>query len=180
MLYVHAAVLFTQDMATPKEMVDDRLAELGWSKTEFAKKLGYTTYQGYHDLFGSQRTKLTDEKLAQIAEVLEWPRDHFKDPNKTIEREEFVRKTFAKYMRSEVGLKSDAETNKILESMRWVGKFLPSVRLYQAVALAMEGKYTPEQLVGALELAEADEASEGTVLPDEAPARISKRNRKHA
>lgn len=156
MLYVEASVLLSQDMATPKEMVDARLEELGISKTEFAKRLGYATYQGYHDLFSGQRIRLTDEKLSQIAEVLEWPRDHFKDPTKTLEREEYIRREFKKYLATEVGKTADPETHRILESMRWTGKYLPDARLYQVLTLVMEGRYTDAQILDALELEAKD------------------------
>lgn len=139
------------------------------SKTDFAKKLGYATYQGYYDLFSGQRTKLTDEKLAQIAEVLKWPRDHFRDPTKTLEREEYIRREFRKYLSSEVGRSADPETHKILESMSWTGKYLPDARLYQVLTLVMEGRYADVQVLDALELEERDKKEQ---LP--APRRRSR------
>ena len=158
MLYVNAAVLLAQDMASPKEMVDARLIELGISKTDFAKRLGYTTYQGYHDLFGpNPRTKLTDKKLEQIAEVLEWPRNHFRNPTQTLKREDYIRREFQKFLASDVGREAHPETIKVLESMRWTGDVLPTAKLYVAVTLAMEERYRPVQLLDAVRL-EADDA----------------------
>lgn len=143
-------------MATPKEMVDERLAELGISKSEFAKRLGYTGYQGYYDLFSGERTKLTPEKLEQIAAVLEWPKDHFKAPGNTLKRDEYIRKEFRKYLDTEVGRDAHPETHRILESMRWTGDFLPSKELFVAVTVAMEGRYTTVQIAGAMKLEQED------------------------
>ncbi|HYC44505.1 MAG TPA: hypothetical protein VED01_03375 [Burkholderiales bacterium] len=143
-------------MATIKELVDARLAELGLTKTDFVKKLGYSTYQAYYDLFSSQRTRLTDEKLEQIAEALQWPKDHFRDPAKTLERETYIRQEFEKYLRSEIGRTADPETHRILKSMQWLGKYLPNAKLYQILTLTMEGRYTAAQLLDALELEAAD------------------------
>lgn len=156
-------------MATPKEMVDERLTELGMSKTDFARKLGYASYQGYYDLFSGQRTQLTDEKLAQIAEVLKWPRDHFKAPGRTAQRAEYIRKEFNKYLEHEVGRDALPETHRILESMQWTGDLLPSKELYIAVTIAMEGRYTAAQVADALKL-EVDDAVR-TAKPDETQTR---------
>jgi hypothetical protein len=148
-------------------MVEARLAELGMSKTDFARKLGYVNYQGYYDLFGpTQRTKLTDKKLEQIAEVLQWPRDHFKDPVGTIKREDYIRREFQKFLQTDVGREAHQETIRILESMRWTGEFLPSKQLYVAVTIAMEGRYTQAQIIDALKL-EEDDARESAVTSSE-------------
>lgn len=161
MLYVDASVLQRQDMATPKEMVDARLDELGMSKTQLMRELGYKTgYADYHTLFVTKPHQLTDEKLAAIARILKWPENHFKDPAKTLERAEYIRREFQKYLRTEIGRSADPETHRILESMQWTGKWLPSVTLYQAVTLAMEGRYTAAQLLDALELEAQDRAEE--------------------
>jgi hypothetical protein len=141
-------------------MVDARLEELGMTKVDFAKKLGYSGYGGYYDLFSGQRTALTEKKLAEIAEALGWPRDHFKDPTKTLEREEYIRREFRKYMQSDVGRSADPETHKILESMQWTGKYLPDVRLYQVLTLVMERSYTAAQVLDALALEDEDRKAE--------------------
>lgn len=156
MLYVNAAVLL-QDMATPREMVEERLAELGMSKTELAQSLGYKTYQGYHDLFVSGRTKLTPRKLEEVAEALRWPRDHFKNPVNTLKREDYIRREFGKFLASEVGREANRETVKVLESMKWTGDVLPTKKLYIAVTLAMEERYRPVQLLDAIRLEAEDE-----------------------
>jgi hypothetical protein len=176
MLYVHASVLFSQDMATPKEMVDARLRDLKMSKATLARKLGYAGYQWYYDVFSAGRTKLTDELLEQISEALGWPRDHFKKPGATLRRSEYVQREFAKFLDTEVGREAHPETIKILSSMQWTGEFLPSAKLFAAVTLAMEGRYTPAQLVDAMRLEEGDaETGSG---PDETQARkVAKRKR---
>lgn len=157
-LYVNASVLLTQDMATPKEMVDARLRELGWTKAEFSRKLGYSGYGGYYDLFSAQRTQLTDERLEQIADLLQKPRDWLKarGEQNARKREHYIREQFALYLESEVGKSADPETHKILGSMQWTGKWLPDVRLYQALTLVMEGRYTTEQVLDAIKLEEED------------------------
>jgi transcriptional regulator with XRE-family HTH domain len=159
MLYVDASVLVIQDMATPKEMVDRRLKELGWSKAKLAKKLGYQTgYQDYYSLFVTNPHQLTKEKLIEIAKVLGKPDDWLQDGGETSarKREHYIRAEFEKYLQTEVGRSADPETHKILESMQWTGQWLPSVRLYQSVQLTMEGKYTPAQMLDAMELEAAD------------------------
>lgn len=163
-------------MATPKEMVDERLKELGLSKADFARRLGYAGYQWYYDVFSAQRTKLTEELLEQIAQALEWPRDHFKKPGATLRRAEFVQREFSKFLETEVGREAHPETIKILHSMRWDGEFLPSIKLYTAVTLAMEGRYTPAQIADAIKLEEDD--SRPSSEPEETQTRKSARRRR--
>jgi len=132
MLYVDASALQSQDMATPKEMVDKRLKELGWSKAKLAKKLGYQTgYQDYYSLFVTNPHQLTEAKLTEIARVLGKPDDwlHEGGEQSARKREHYIREQFEKYLQTEVGRTADPETHKILESMQWTGKWLPSVLL---------------------------------------------------
>ena len=171
MLYVSASILLTQDMATPKEMVDTRLAELGMSKADFARKLGYAGYQGYYDLFSAKRTQLTEKKLEEIAEVLGWPRDHFQSPGATLRRAEFIQSELAKFLATEVGREAHPETIKILRSMQFTGEVLPTAKLYRAVALAMEERYTPAQLLEATRLEQADAEAARKATPDGAATR---------
>jgi hypothetical protein len=103
---------------------------------------------------------MTHERLGDIAEALNWGRTRFTDPEGAIKREEFVRLEFQKYLETDVAKARDPETNKILGSMQWLGKYLPTVDLYQVVALAMEGKYKAEELQEAAELARRDHAAE--------------------
>jgi hypothetical protein len=64
----------------PKEMIDERLKELGWSKAQLMKRLGYRTgYQDYWNLFVVRKHPLPEEKLAQIATVLGKPSDWLSD-----------------------------------------------------------------------------------------------------
>lgn len=163
MLCVDASVLRLQDMATPKELVDERLSVLEMSPTELGLKLGYKNgYQGYHDLFVSGRIKLTEEKLNQIADLLELPRSHFVAPDQTLARDRYVREKFAAFLKTEIGRSIDADTKRTIESMKFLGKWLPTVQLYQAVALAIEGRYSVAQLAEALELEESDRESHVT------------------
>lgn len=165
-------------MATPKELVDERLLELGLSKTAFAKKLGYSSYQGYYDLFSGNRTQLTDEKLAQIAEALDWPRDHFRNPGAAVRRTEYINRELAKFLESEIGREAHPETVRILRSMQWTGEFLPSARLYRDVALIMEARYTPAQILDAQHLEEMDAKIAREATPDETqPAKTAPRKR---
>lgn len=140
------------------------------SKTDLARKLGYTSYQGYHDLFVSHRIQLTEEKLEQIAEALKWARDHFRKPGASLRRTEYINKEFAKFLDSEIGRESHPETVRILRSMQWNGEFLPSARLYRDVALIMEARYTPAQILDAQHLEEMDAKAAREATPDETQA----------
>jgi hypothetical protein len=181
MLYVDASTLLTQGMATIKRIVDQRLEELGLEKTELGRRLGYKNpYLGYYQLVSSDRVKLSDEKLERIAEALEWPRDHFKDPAKTIDREAYVRDIFEQFMKTDVARAADPETLSIIKSMKWLGKWLPSVKLYQAVVLAMEGRYTAAELAQSHMLEAADRAADVEVvrvLPEKIQAVRRRRSR---
>lgn len=146
-------------MATPKEMVDARLEELGMSKGALMKKIGYQTgYQDYYNVFVQKPWQLTDEIREKIAAVLGRPPGWLKDGGEfsALKRERYIREQFDLFLQSDVGRAADPETIRILQSMQWTGKYLPSKRLYQAVTLAMEADYTAAQLVDALELEEQD------------------------
>lgn len=146
-------------MATPKEMVDARLRELRMSKAALMKKIGYSTgYQDYYNLFVIKQHQLTDEVREKIASVLGRQSDWLKDGGEfsALKRERYIREQFEQFLQSDVGRAADPETIKILQSMQWTGKYLPSKRLYQAVTLAMEERYTAAQLADAMELEEQD------------------------
>lgn len=146
-------------MATPKEMVDARLKELRMSKAALMKSIGYQTgYQDYYNLFVAKQHQLTDEVREKIASVLGRQANWLKEGGEfsAMKRERFIREQFELYLQSEVGQSADPETHKILQSMQWTGKYLPSKRLYQAVTLAMEERYTAAQLVEAMELEDQD------------------------
>ena len=124
-------------------MVDQRLEELGWTPTDLGRKLGYKhAYQGYYTLFVSERTQLTISKLQQIAEVLELPRNHFVEPDTTAARLEYVRNVLAEFATTEIGRAIDDDTRRTLASVRFLGDQLPTVRTYQALALALVGTST--------------------------------------
>lgn len=175
MLYVDATALFPQGMANIKKMVDDRLAELGLDKTELGRRLGYKqAYVGYYQLVTADRSKLSEKRLEQVAEALDWPRTHFKEPAATLVREAYIEKTFNEFLASPVAKTVDPETIQLLRSMKWQGRYLPSLLLYQNAALAMEGRYTPAELAQAQMLEAADRE---TAAAQPAPIRRKTRAR---
>jgi hypothetical protein len=146
-------------MATPKEMVDARLKELRMSKGALMKKVGYQTgYPDYYNVFVTKPWQLTDEVKEKIAAVLGRQPDWLKDGGEfsALRRERYIREQFELYLQSEVGREADPETHRILASMQWTGKYLPSKRLYQHVTLAMEERYTAAQLLDSIDLEEQD------------------------
>lgn len=155
-------------MATPKELVDYRLKELRMSKATLMKRIGYQTgYQDYYNVFVTSPHQLTDAVREKIAAVLGRQSDWLKEGGEfsALKRERYIREQFEQYLQSEVGRTADPETHRILASMQWTGKYLPSKRLYQAVTLAMEERYTAAQLLDAMELEEQDRKAKPSPRP---------------
>lgn len=177
MLYVDASILLSQDMATPKELVEEELERRKWSKAKLMKTLGYSTgFADFYSLFVKNPHQLTKEKRIQIAEVLGKPRDWLMEDGdaRAQKREIYIRREYKKYLASPAGRVADPETHKILESMQWNGKYLPDERLYVAVSLVMEGRYTAEQVLDALQLEDDDRKAEQDASPPQAPRRSRK------
>jgi hypothetical protein len=155
MLYADASVLLSQGMKTAKELVDEALLKAGMSPTELGQKLGYKNgFQGYYRIFVSNKIKFTPERQRRVEELLRLPHGHFAAPELTEKRELYVRRTFEQFRKTEIARALDQESLKTLESIPFNGAKLPTVELYQALALAMGGHYSTQQLDAALKLTE--------------------------
>lgn len=155
MLYADASVLLSQGMKTTKELVDEALAKAGMTPTELGVRLGYKNgYQAYHKLFVSKTLRFAPDKQAEVADILGLPKTHFQAPDLTERRELYIRRTFLEFLKTDVAKGLDAETLRTIERIPFTGEKLPTVALYQSLALAMGGHYSTEQLDSALQLNE--------------------------
>jgi hypothetical protein len=136
---------------TFKELLDEALEKIGMKPSELGEALGRKYgYQGYYDLT-SGRTKLTEEKLEEVAKIVRVPVAYFGDPQLFERREQHIRDAFAQFMTSDVAKDCDPEILEIIERIPFHGPRLPTKALYQSIAVAMAtGRYSTEQLLAAV------------------------------
>lgn len=146
MLYADESVLALQGMKSPRELLADALSEKAVSPTDLGRMLGYKNpYHAVYALLHGKR-KFSRRLQERVADLLGYPKAHFEAPDDTARRVAYIHRTFQAFLRTEIGAKTDEETRRILQGMAFTGKRLPTVALYQAFALALEGKYTSDQL----------------------------------
>lgn len=156
MLYADESVLFTQDMETatktPQQLLREALDDAKMTPTELGRLLGYKmAYQAVFAMLNEKTPqKFTRRKQERVADVLGLPPTHFSDPVDTMKRRAYIEKTFAEFLVSDIGKRTDPENRRIIQHMKFPGKRLPTVAFYQAIALALEGRYTIEQLTDAV------------------------------
>lgn len=169
MLYVDESVLLLQDMKKPREILADALSEKGVTPTDLGRMLGYKNpYHAVYSLLHGRR-QFSRQLQERVADLLGYPRDHFEAPDRTARRVAHIHTTFQAFLETELGSKIDPETRRTLEGIPFTGRRLPTVALYQAIALAMEGRYTVdqmEQLEQDLELNEELDRRRGVLAPD--------------
>lgn len=145
MLYADESVLFLQDMKSPRELLAEALDEKSLRQVDLGRLLGYKNpYHAVHQVLIGKRP-FSKRLQERVADLLGYPKNHFSAPDETAKRVAYVHRTFQAFLRTELGAKTDEETRRILQSMPFTGKRLPTVALYQAIALALEGKYTSDQ-----------------------------------
>lgn len=154
---------------TPVEILADELERTGLEKTELGRKLGSRApYLFVRDIL--QGRKAFDAALqARVADALGKPRNFFSDPEENERRNQHIRATFEAFLRTDIGQKIDAETRRSIEHIPFLGERLPTVGLYQAIALAMAGHLSPERAMNAVDLNDALDASPDP--PDSKPKR---------
>jgi hypothetical protein len=173
MLYADETVLYLQDMKSPRELLADALAEKGLRQVDLGRMLGYKNpYHAVHQVLMGKRP-FSRRMQEKVAELLGYPKNHFGSPDETARRVAYIHRTFQTFLHTEIGAKTDEETRRILQGMAFTGKRFPTVALYQAFALALEGKYTGEQLDQLerdLQLNEQlDQRNENEEPPDDKP-----------
>jgi hypothetical protein len=146
MLYADESVLLSQGMKTPEEVLREALKTKGISPTDLGRQLGYKNpYQAVHSLMVGRR-KFGRELQERVADILGLPRDHFEAPDRTAARELYIHKEFQKFLLTDIGRGIDDETRRTLAGMPFTGRRLPTVALYQAIALSMRGDHTTEEI----------------------------------
>jgi hypothetical protein len=138
---------FLRDLdAEPGELLRDALTDAGMSPTELGKRLGYAnpylTVKRWIDGRG-----FNAENQAKVAEVLGLSAHHFAKPDLDAYRERYRIRVFAEFLRTEIGEHTTPEERRVLGSARFNGKLLPSVNLYTAWALSLQGRITLAQVV---------------------------------
>jgi hypothetical protein len=155
MLYTDASILLTQGMKTLEELITEALEKAHMTPTELGVKMGYKNgYDGYHKLFVSRRTDFSEPRQRQVEEILALPRGHFQAPDLTEKRELYIKRTFQEFLQTDIAKDLDAEALRTIERMSFTGDKLPTVLLYQSIALAMKGHYSVRQIDSALALNE--------------------------
>lgn len=145
MLYADETALDLQDMKSPRELLADALSEKGVSPTDLGRMLGYKNpYHAVYALLRGRR-KFSRKLQEKVADLLGYSRNHFEAPDLTAKRMAYVHRTFQEFLKTEIGTKIDSETQRTLRGIPFTSR-LPTVALYQAIALAMDGKYTTDQL----------------------------------
>lgn len=145
MLYADESVLYAQDMKSPRELLADALSDRGLTPTELGRMLGYKNpYHAVYALLHGRR-KFSRKLQEKVADLLGYSRNHFEEPDLTARRMAHVHRTFQEFLKTEIGAKLDEETRKTLRGIPFTSR-LPTVALYQAIALALAGEYTTDQL----------------------------------
>jgi hypothetical protein len=147
MLYADESVLFAQDMKSPRELLAEALEEKKIRQVDLGRMLGYKNpYHAVHSIVTGDRP-FSRRLQERVADLLGYPKNHFEAPDETARRVAYIHRTFQAFLHTDIGAKTDEETRRILQGMPFTGKRLPTVALYQAFALALEGKlYTSDQL----------------------------------
>jgi hypothetical protein len=145
MLYADETALDLQDMKSPRELLADALSEKGVTPTDLGRMLGYKN--PYHAVYAllQGRRKFSRKLQEKVADLLGYSRSHFEAPDLTAKRMAYVHRTFQEFLKTEIGTEIDEETRKTLRGIPFTTR-LPTVALYQAIALAMKGAYTTHQL----------------------------------
>lgn len=145
-MHPHESVLLLQDMAaTPGELLREALERADSSPTELGKKLGFTTpYQTVKRWIDGRGFNPENQRKAAIA--LGLPSNYFEQPDDAARRERHRLRIFAEFLRTEIGALTTPEQRRVLESVRFPDRILPTVHLYTAWALALQDKITFDQV----------------------------------
>lgn len=145
-LYVDISSLLPAGMKTPTktpvEILREELERAGIEKTELGRKLGSKSPYIYVREILTGRKAFDAELQAKVADALGKPRNFFSDPQEASVREAHIAETFAKFCRGDIGSKLDDEIRRSLKAFPFLGRKLPTVSLYEAMALAMQGHMT--------------------------------------
>jgi len=165
-LYVHVSCLRSrngaQDMKkkdkTPTELLREELKNLGHgAMSELGRKLGSRAPHAYVTdiLKGRKEFDANPDLQMRVALALGKPRNFFGDPEEQQLRERHIAETFAKFMQTEIGAELDEDTRETIRRMPFLGERLPTVPLYQQIALLLKGAITLDEAAAAREFNEA-------------------------
>lgn len=153
------------DLKTPVELLQDLLKREGLTPVQFGRRMGYThPHQDAYKILTLGQFGV--HKQRRVAREFGLPLDYFQNPAETKQRDEYLRRTYADFLKHDVAKDCDADTLETIRLMPFPKK-LPTLRSYVGVALALLGRYTEAQI--ARSLADADELLE--MAKEEEPPR---------